>query len=141
MFLETLGSTFQNTCFVVFVLQVEALAVKLTQHEGVFIQEKTEVKKLASFLKQVSPHVYTLLSSSSMVTSFDSDLKADSWCSQASEDAKKLVNHEKSFACAEIESARAVVLKLGEAFEEQERSSEASRAQGPVSFIRFAFKL
>ncbi|KAH0918836.1 hypothetical protein HID58_026496 [Brassica napus] len=41
------------------------------------------------------------------------------------------VNHEKSFACAEIESARAVVLRLGEAFEEQERSSKASRAQGP----------
>lgn len=45
------------------------------------------------------------------------------------------MNQEKSFACAEIESARAVVLKLGEAFEEQERSSEASRAQGPVSSI------
>nr|VDD57569.1 unnamed protein product [Brassica oleracea] len=80
---------------------VEALAVKLTQNEGELIQEKFEVKKLGNFLKQ------------------------------ASEDAKKLVNQEKSFACAEIESARAVVLKLGEAFEEQERSSEASRAQGP----------
>lgn len=54
---------------------------------------------------------------------------------QTSEDAKKLVNQEKSFACAEIETARAVVLKLGEAFEEQERISEASRAQGPVSII------
>ncbi|CAG7902840.1 unnamed protein product [Brassica rapa] len=80
---------------------VEALAVKLTQNEGELIQEKFEVKKLGNFLKQTS------------------------------EDAKKLVNHEKSFACAEIESARAVVLRLGEAFEEQERSSEASRAQGP----------
>nr|VDD62076.1 unnamed protein product [Brassica oleracea] len=80
---------------------VEALAVKLTQNEGELIQEKFEVKKLGNFLKQ------------------------------ASEDAKKLVNHEKSFACAEIESARAVVLRLGEAFEEQKRSSEASRAQGP----------
>ena len=27
------------------------------------------------------------------------------------------------------------MLRLGEAFEEQERSSKASRAQGPVSFI------
>ncbi|XP_056846822.1 stomatal closure-related actin-binding protein 3 isoform X1 [Raphanus sativus] len=80
---------------------VEALAVKLTQNEGELIQEKFEVKKLGNFLKQ------------------------------ASEDAKKLVNHEKSFACAEIESARAVVLRLRDAFEEQERSSEASRAQGP----------
>ncbi|CAL9246152.1 unnamed protein product [Arabidopsis halleri] len=80
---------------------VEALAVKLTQNEGELIQEKFEVKKLGNFLKQTS------------------------------EDAKKLVNQEKSFACAEIETARAVVLKLGEAFEEQERISEASRAQGP----------
>ncbi|KAG5395611.1 hypothetical protein IGI04_017425 [Brassica rapa subsp. trilocularis] len=81
---------------------VEALAVKLTQHEGGFIQEKTEVKKLASFLKQ------------------------------ASEDAKKLVNQERSFACAEIDSARTLVMRLGGAFEEQELCSKASRAQGPV---------
>ncbi|EOA26038.1 hypothetical protein CARUB_v10019446mg [Capsella rubella] len=81
---------------------VEALAVKLTQNEGKLIQEKFEVKKLGNFLKETS------------------------------EDAKKLVNQENSFACAEIETATAVVLKLGEAFEEQERISEASRAQGPV---------
>ncbi|RID61012.1 hypothetical protein BRARA_E00190 [Brassica rapa] len=80
---------------------VEALAVKLTQHEGGFIQEKTEVKKLANFLKQ------------------------------ASEDAKKLVNQERSFACAEIDSAKTLVMRLGGAFEEQEISSKASRAQGP----------
>lgn len=36
-------------CFV----QVEALAVQLTQREGELIQEKAEVKKLANFLKQV----------------------------------------------------------------------------------------
>ncbi|CAN8254464.1 unnamed protein product [Cochlearia groenlandica] len=83
------------------IYMVEALAVKLTQNEGELIQEKFEVKKLGNFLKQ------------------------------ASEDAKKLVNQEKSFACAEIESARAVVLRLGQAFEEQARSSEVSRAQGP----------
>jgi hypothetical protein len=33
--------------------QVEALAVQLTQREGELIYEKAEVKKLASFLKQV----------------------------------------------------------------------------------------
>ncbi|GJM92815.1 hypothetical protein PR202_ga09318 [Eleusine coracana subsp. coracana] len=37
----------------VFVQQVEALAVQLTQREGELIYEKAEVKKLASFLKQV----------------------------------------------------------------------------------------
>ncbi|GAV86767.1 hypothetical protein CFOL_v3_30193 [Cephalotus follicularis] len=78
---------------------VEALAVKLTQKEGELIQEKFEVKKLANFLKQ------------------------------ASEDAKKLVNQEKSFACAEIESARAVVQRFGEALDEQERNSENSNTQ------------
>jgi hypothetical protein len=80
---------------------VEALAVKLTQNEGELIHDKFEVKKLASFLKK------------------------------ASDDAKKLVNQEKSFACAEIESARALVMKLGGAFEEQELCSKASRDQGP----------
>ncbi|KAL1291737.1 hypothetical protein AAHE18_20G221700 [Arachis hypogaea] len=79
------------------IAMVEALAVKLTQNEGELIQEKFEVKKLANFLKQ------------------------------ASEDAKKLVNQEKSFACAEIESARAVVLRIGEALEEQEKVSQASK--------------
>lgn len=59
-------------------------------------------------------------------------LKPKSLCSQASEDAKKLVNQERSFACAEIESARGLVMRLGGAFEEQELSSKASRAQGPV---------
>ncbi|XP_062111916.1 stomatal closure-related actin-binding protein 3-like [Humulus lupulus] len=80
---------------------VEALAVKLTQNEGELIQEKFEVKKLANFLKQ------------------------------ASEDAKKLVNQEKSFACAEIESARAVVQRIGEALDEQARVSQASKDQAP----------
>ncbi|XP_057467106.1 stomatal closure-related actin-binding protein 1-like [Actinidia eriantha] len=78
---------------------VEALAVKLTQEEGELIQEKFEVKKLANFLKQ------------------------------ASEDAKKLVNQERSFACAEIESARAVVQRFGEALEEEERISQTSGKQ------------
>lgn len=78
---------------------VEFLAVKLTQGEGELIQEKFEVKKLANFLKQ------------------------------ASEDAKKLVNQERSFACAEIESARSVVRRFGEALEEQERISHTSGKQ------------
>ncbi|KAK8514618.1 hypothetical protein V6N12_057517 [Hibiscus sabdariffa] len=76
---------------------VEALAVKLTQKEGELIQEKFEVEKLANFLKQ------------------------------ASEDAKKLVNQEKSFACAEIESARAVVQRFGEALDEQEKNPDGSK--------------
>ncbi|GAA0145938.1 hypothetical protein LIER_06009 [Lithospermum erythrorhizon] len=75
---------------------VEALAVKLTQKEGELIQEKFEVKKLVNFLKQ------------------------------ASEDAKKLVSQERSFACAEIESARAVVQRIGNALEEQENNSKSS---------------
>ncbi|KAJ6426010.1 hypothetical protein OIU84_026564 [Salix udensis] len=78
---------------------VEALAVKLTQKEGELIQEKFEVKKLANFLRQ------------------------------ASEDAKKLVNQEKSFACAEIESARAVVQRIGEALDEEERDAQNSKNQ------------
>ncbi|XP_075474306.1 stomatal closure-related actin-binding protein 3-like [Primulina tabacum] len=78
---------------------VEALAVKLTQKEGELIQEKFEVKKLVNFLKQ------------------------------ASEDAKKLVNQEKSFACAEVESARAVVQRIGEALEEQERNQSSGKQQ------------
>ncbi|XP_073045917.1 stomatal closure-related actin-binding protein 2-like isoform X4 [Primulina eburnea] len=49
--------------------------------------------------------------------------------SMASEDAKKLVNQEKSFACAEIESARAVVRRIGEALEEQERNQSSGKQQ------------
>ncbi|CAN1337583.1 Stomatal closure-related actin-binding protein 3 [Linum perenne] len=78
---------------------VEALAVKLTQKEGELIQEKFEVKKLANFLRQTS------------------------------EDAKKLVSQERSFACAEIESARVVVQRFGEALEEEERNAQTSKAQ------------
>lgn len=42
-------------------IQVEALAVKLTQKEGELIQEKFEVKKLVNFLKQVMQLVKLLL--------------------------------------------------------------------------------
>ncbi|KAL8162310.1 hypothetical protein V2J09_013799 [Rumex salicifolius] len=73
---------------------VEALAIKLTQDEGELLQEKFEVKKLANFLKQ------------------------------ASDEAKRLVSQERSFACAEIESARAVVQRFGEALEEEENLAQ-----------------
>ncbi|KAB5551668.1 hypothetical protein DKX38_008979 [Salix brachista] len=96
---------------------VEALAVKLTQNEGELIQEKFEVKRLANFLKQnnaseLCPDALLLIAEVS-----------------ASEDAKKLVNQEKSFACAEIESARAVVQRIGEALDEEERDAQNSKNQ------------
>ncbi|KAK9273178.1 hypothetical protein L1049_017985 [Liquidambar formosana] len=81
------------------IAMVEALAVQLTQREGELIQEKSEVKKLANFLQQ------------------------------ASEDAKKLVDEERSFARAEIEKARAAVQRVEEALQEQERMSQASGKQ------------
>ncbi|KAJ6299334.1 hypothetical protein OIU76_020330 [Salix suchowensis] len=74
---------------------VEALAVQLSLREGELIQEKAEVKKLANFLKQ------------------------------ASEDAKKLVDEERAYARAEIESARATVQRVEEALQEHERMSRA----------------
>ncbi|KAF2291810.1 hypothetical protein GH714_035693 [Hevea brasiliensis] len=81
------------------IAMVEALAVQLTQREGELIQEKAEVKKLANFLKQ------------------------------ASEDAKKLVDEDRAFARAEIESARATVQRVEEALQEHERMSRASGKQ------------
>ncbi|OWM69118.1 stomatal closure-related actin-binding protein 1 [Punica granatum] len=81
------------------IAMVEALAVQLTQREGELIQEKAEVKKLANFLKQ------------------------------ASEDAKKLVDEERAFARAEIESARAAVQRVEDALQEQEHMSRASGKQ------------
>ncbi|KAI4340480.1 hypothetical protein MLD38_025310 [Melastoma candidum] len=81
------------------IAMVEALAVKLSQREGELVQEKAEVRKLASFLKQ------------------------------ASEDAKKLVEEERAFARAEIESARAAVQRVEQALQEHERASRASGKQ------------
>ncbi|KAL7151955.1 hypothetical protein ABFS83_04G066300 [Erythranthe nasuta] len=78
------------------ITMVEALAVQLTQREGELIQEKAEVKKLASFLKQ------------------------------ASEDAKRLVDEERAFARDEIENARAAVQRVEEALQEHERMSLSS---------------
>ncbi|KAI9074723.1 hypothetical protein K1719_014343 [Acacia pycnantha] len=77
------------------IAMVEALAVQLSQREGELIQEKAEVKKLASFLKQ------------------------------ASEDAKKLVDEERAFARSEIENARAAVQRVEEALQEHERMNRA----------------
>ncbi|KAJ0238984.1 Stomatal closure-related actin-binding protein 1 [Hirschfeldia incana] len=81
------------------IAMVEALAVQLTQREGELFIEKAEVKKLASFLKQ------------------------------ASEDAKKIVDEERAFARAEIESARAAVQRVEEALREHEQMSRASGKQ------------
>ncbi|GKU93515.1 hypothetical protein SLEP1_g7107 [Rubroshorea leprosula] len=81
------------------IAMVEALAAQLTQREGELIQEKTEVKKLANFLKQ------------------------------ASEDAKRLVDEERASARAEIESARAAVERVEEALQEHEQMSRASGKQ------------
>ncbi|RAL45916.1 hypothetical protein DM860_006070 [Cuscuta australis] len=78
---------------------VEALAVQLTEREGELIQEKAEVKKLTSFLKQ------------------------------ASEDAKKLLDEERAFARAEIENARAAVQRVEEALQEFEEMARASGKQ------------
>ncbi|KAL7226307.1 hypothetical protein ACSBR1_021424 [Camellia fascicularis] len=88
------------------IAMVEALAVQLTEREGELIQEKAEVKKLASFLKQ------------------------------ASEDAKKLVDEERAFARAEIENARAAVQRVEEALQEQERISRASGKQDLEGLMR-----
>nr|GME04110.1 stomatal closure-related actin-binding protein 1 [Ipomoea batatas] len=78
---------------------VEALAVQLTQREGELVQEKSEVKKLTTFIKQ------------------------------ASEDAKKLVDEERAFARTEIENARAAVQRVEEALQEYEEMSRASGKQ------------
>ncbi|KAM0004356.1 hypothetical protein Hdeb2414_s0006g00192651 [Helianthus debilis subsp. tardiflorus] len=81
------------------IAMVESLAFQLTQRESELVQEKAEVKKLASFLKQ------------------------------ASEDAKKLVDEERAFARTEIEKARAAVQRVEEALQEQERMSRAAGKQ------------
>ncbi|XP_047973487.1 stomatal closure-related actin-binding protein 1 [Salvia hispanica] len=78
---------------------VESLAFQLTQREGELIQEKAEVKRLATFLKQ------------------------------ASEEAKKLVDEERAFAKAEIENAKAAVQRVEEALQEHERMSRAAGKQ------------
>ncbi|KAF6150203.1 hypothetical protein GIB67_023158 [Kingdonia uniflora] len=145
------------------IAMVEALAVQLTQGEGELVQEKTEVKKLASILKQVEDeeggyeavirecegiaiytcagivpaHIITLqdlqaveqwrkLSVKERITYYL--LYSDSQ-NAASEDAKRLVDEERSFARVEIESARAAVQRVEESLREQERISQSSGSQ------------
>lgn len=88
------------------IAMVEALAVKLSEREGELVQEKAEVNRLTNFLKQ------------------------------ASEDAKKLVEEERAFARAEIESARAAVQRVEEALQEHETMSRASGKQDPEELMK-----
>ncbi|GJN17413.1 hypothetical protein PR202_gb04475 [Eleusine coracana subsp. coracana] len=81
---------------------VEALAVQLTQREGELIYEKAEVKKLASFLKQVF-----LIITVGAERYFSNHLVAN-----ATEDARKVAEEERALALAEIEKARAAVEKV-----------------------------
>lgn len=53
----------------------------------------------------------------------------DAIWSQASEDAKKLVEEERAYARAEIENARAAVQRVEEALQEYEKMSGASGKQ------------
>lgn len=78
---------------------VEALAVQLTQREGELLHEKAEVKKLAAILKQ------------------------------ASEDAKKAIEEERAKAVAEVESARAAVQRVEQAFQKQKHISKSAEMQ------------
>lgn len=64
-------------------------------------------------------------------------------CSQASEDAKKLVEEERAYARAEIENARAAVQRVEEALQEYERMSGASGKQvfSSILIAQFCFIL
>ncbi|KAJ4755284.1 stomatal closure actin-binding-like protein [Rhynchospora pubera] len=75
------------------ITMVETLAVQLCQREGELLQQKEQVKKLATSLKL------------------------------ASEDAKRIVEEERSDARIEIENAREAVKRVQEAFQEDERLS------------------
>ncbi|XP_078170825.1 stomatal closure-related actin-binding protein 1-like [Carex rostrata] len=72
---------------------VETLAVQLCQREGELLQQKEQVKKLATSLKL------------------------------ASEDAKRIVEEERSDARVEIENAREAMKRVQEAFEENDKLS------------------
>lgn len=54
---------------------------------------------------------------------------------QASEDAKMLVDEERSFAKAEIENAKAAVQRVEEALQEHERLSKAAGKQVQCKFF------
>lgn len=55
--------------------------------------------------------------------------------SQASEDAKKLVDEERAIARAEIEKARAAVQRVEEALQDHERMSKATGKQVYVIYL------
>ncbi|XP_020107754.1 stomatal closure-related actin-binding protein 1-like isoform X2 [Ananas comosus] len=77
----------------------EKLAVQLPQREGELLQQKAEVKKLATSLKL------------------------------ASEDAKRIVDEERVNARIEIESARAAVQRVQQALHEHEELSRRTEKQ------------
>ncbi|KAG6477348.1 hypothetical protein ZIOFF_066601 [Zingiber officinale] len=75
---------------------VEVLAVQLTQREGELIQEKAELKRLATFLRQTT------------------------------EDAKRAVEEERALAHAEIENALDAVQRVEKAFQDQKLITSSS---------------
>lgn len=68
-------------------------------------------------------------------------LIVDTICSQASEDAKKLVEEERAYARAEIENARAAVQRVEEALQEYERMSGTAGKQVFLAFLLSNFGL
>ncbi|KAF3326128.1 stomatal closure-related actin-binding protein 1-like protein [Carex littledalei] len=86
------------------IAMVETLAVQLSQREGELLQQKEQVKKLATSLKL------------------------------ASEDAKRIVEEERSDARVEIENAREAMKRVQEAFEENDKLSR--RVDNQLEFMR-----
>ncbi|CAA7398344.1 unnamed protein product [Spirodela intermedia] len=78
---------------------VEALAVQFTHQEGELLHEKSEVKKLATFLQQ------------------------------ATEEARNAAEEEMAFARAEVENARAVIERVERAVQEHEKMSMDTQKQ------------
>ncbi|OAY74711.1 Stomatal closure-related actin-binding protein 1 [Ananas comosus] len=84
----------------------EKLAVQLPQREGELLQQKAEVKKLATSLKL------------------------------ASEDAKRIVDEERVNARIEIESTRAAVQRVQQALHEHEELSRRTEKQVPMKLVK-----
>ncbi|KAH9315360.1 hypothetical protein KI387_023987 [Taxus chinensis] len=81
------------------ITMVEALTVQLTQREGELLQEKAEVRKLATLFKQ------------------------------ASDEARRMVEEARAVAHAEIETARAATLRVEQALTEQENLWKSTEKQ------------
>ncbi|KAF7080135.1 hypothetical protein CFC21_084260 [Triticum aestivum] len=81
------------------VSMVDILAVQLSKTENELLQQKTEVTRIATSLKL------------------------------ASEDARRIVDEERTNACMEIENARAVVQRVQKVLKEKENSSQRIRKQ------------